>query len=360
MKHKSIIAFFALGLTLVLAGCSSSSGASGGSSITTPKTISFVQQAKGPGTHVWVQAWSDTGDVEKDSIVNYVYLLKNHKMIKYRIFDRSVTLGKISSMTDDQTIKLARDQDKKYNTSGAVSVVEDYINKNKGHNLENDFDGAAENVVDGQIRVYTNADNTKIVAPSGQASFYSPYQLNPDDAYEPNPVIDKALIQDIKNTPYQEPKAQTISVKSRTDNSGNKIVSQNIRYKSIQLFDGKQAEYNLYKLALKNESDFLQLIKFSEATDYQSSESFLKENDDTGTLNYKLKGRELYRTLYKEHEKELVKNVFGYHSYNGGISLYKPFVNQRIYKTRYIGYHNNSGYLITKAQNDTQKVSFSK
>lgn len=353
MKHKSIIALLALSLTLVLAGCSSNGGVGG---ITAPKKISFVKQAtSNSGTHVWVDAQSIEGSVSKDDIITAIYVLSNGKMTKYNIFDNDITLRKLSKLNDGQTIKLAKEQDKKYATTGAITEIKSGL-KGKGQvGQESDFEDVWDIAV-GHFEFFAQDDEkvgqnyNKIVSPNGDYDVdvpilsLTPKPINEDHSYG------KAMIKHIKNTPYQAPKPQKIKVENATDNSGNKIISQQISYKGIEMFDKDPAEQNLYHYALKNQKDFLRSIKLREKfEDYDSS------SDEAIA-----EAESLYAKLFKGQQYNLTKNVYGYHPYNASLELRHSFVNQKIYKARYIGYPTYRGHLITKAQNKTQKVEFSK
>lgn len=107
-----------------------------GGSIAVPKHVSFVQQAKDSGTHVW---YMSTGQA-KDSNVYYIIILKNGKARTYCTYDDDTTLGKISKMSDSQVIRFARAQDKKYFD---VSAKEASIAMNNQHyGFNNDLEAA--------------------------------------------------------------------------------------------------------------------------------------------------------------------------------------------------------------------------
>lgn len=354
MKHKSIIALLILSLTLVLAGCSSNGGVGG---ITAPKKVSFVKQAtSNSGTHVWVDAHSIEGSVSKDDIITAIYVLSNGKMTKYNIFDNDVTLGKLSKLNDDQTIKLAKEQDKKYATTGAIAEIKSGLKGNGQVGQESDFDDDVWYIAVGYFKVYAQDDEkaeqnyNKITSPNGNYDIdvpilsLTPKPINEDHSYG------KAMIKHIKNTPYQAPKPQKIKVENVTDNSGNKIIGQQISYKGTEMFDKDPAEQNLYHYALKNQKDFLRSIKLSKKLG----------NYDPSQDEAIAEAESLYAKLFKGQQYNLTKNVYGYHSYNASLELRSSFVNQKIYKARYIGYPTYRGHLITKAQNKTQKVEFSK
>ncbi|RRK10313.1 hypothetical protein D1831_08320, partial [Lactiplantibacillus garii] len=257
-----------------------------GGSITVPKRISFVQQAKSSGTHIWVRTAAENGGFSKTTKVSEIFVLKNGKMQQYQIFDNNITLGKLSSMSDGDTIKLAQQQDKKYATTGAASEVRSYLNNKYAENnqigQEDDFDTDATSVANGLVQVtykeklityphaikitkiLNNVDtsNNDIVSSSIadlNASKQAQNERWNTDAFVDN-KFGEALITHIKTTKYQEPEQQSITVSNTTDNSGNKIVSQKIGFNSIDLFDSNIATENVYKYAKANEADFIKLL----------------------------------------------------------------------------------------------------
>jgi len=293
--------------------------------------------------------------MSKDGLITYIYVLNNGKMIKYNIFDNDVTLGRLSKLNDDQTIKLAKEQDKKYATTGAIEEIKSGLKGNGQVGQEDDYKDVWVVSV-GRFQVYAKHGNSpdrhfdKIKSPNenSDAGFritnLKPYGPTYDNSYG------KAMIKHIQKTPYQAPKAQEIEVKNTTGDSGNKIISQKIYYKGISMFDEEPAEENLYHYALKNKDDFLESINLSTRFNYINEQT--KETTDRANA--------LYDKLFKGQQFNLTKNVYGYHPYDASMVLYKEFVTQQIYKSRYIGYPQMYGYLVTKAQNKNQKIEFSK
>lgn len=405
MKHKSLIAFFALGLTLVLAGCSSSNGAS---SITAPKNVSFAKQSHDGGNHVWIETGSRNGVIDKEDLVRTIYVMKDNHTKAYQVFDNNITLGKLSSMNDRDTIKLAQEQDKKYVSTGAIQEIKNYLNDKDQVGQEDDFNDGAKNVVDGSfILSFTSPETISgedgdymeykqiyNIFPTIKATSNSVDSLDEEDNYNPTIVnettfkileesvktdyihdkkLGNALINHIKNAKYQEPSNQTLKIKNTTDNSGNKITYQSFEYTAIALFKNSdhKAHDTLYKISSKNKNDVLKLIKLS--TGYYSHQS-LKELKNTANTDPKFaqqlpevmhrrsERNNLFNKVYGDKYSELTNNIYGYYPWKKKMILYSP-TSQKIYKSKYIGYKLYSaqgGCILTKAQNDKQKAVLSK
>lgn len=128
MKRHTLLGI-GLSVLLILAGCGSKQSATNATATTTKstaKTVSFVKQAHAQGTYVWFEV----NGVAKDAVVSGIKVLHNGKMQAYQIFDNNVTLGKLSKMSDAAVIKLAKQQDKKYATTGAQSEVQNWLKGN--------------------------------------------------------------------------------------------------------------------------------------------------------------------------------------------------------------------------------------
>lgn len=403
MKHKSLIAFFALGLTLVLAGCSSSSGTS---SITAPKKISFEEQSKGSGTHVWVESTAESMGISKDDKVNHIFVMNDGKTRVYQIFDNNVTLGKLSSMNDADTIKLAKAQDKKYATTGAIQEIKNYQQHKPSVGQEKDFEQGIQAASRGDISLfytYKNGsdgnDTSSVDQQKNISNIYALYDQADDAANNSrganelgedgttlnslgaaNHNIDKskygkALINHIKDSTYHEPKAQNITIKNKTDNSGNKVISQNVKFYSRGTFDRNAASRNAYIIAMKNKKDALKLFQFASGNYYggnldkmDTEETLGIENDsDENVAKYKAamekvnaEGSKIYEKLYGNKYSELTKDIYGPYYFKENEVFSSP-TSQKIYKARYIGYERvNGDFLLTKAQNNKQKAVLSK
>lgn len=398
-KQYQWVGAVALAAIVLLAGCGAKSTSDTNATLSknTNKKVSFVKEAKGQGTYVWLQV--DDVAVNKDSVVNTIDTLTNGKLRSYQIFDNNITLGKVSKMSDAATIKLAKAQDKKYATTGAESEVHSWLKSEAQGNddyaqvgQEQDFDDHAQDAAAGLSPVYFTDTDKKVslyglVNPVSQVDkFYPKYlQDNPhtDDISLSDLAIDdvkggsnnsdlnygKAILASIKKTPYQAPKAQTIKVENITDASGNKLVEQNVTFKHIDLFaDSGVVSKNFYELTKTNPDKFKELVELKGVEeDWNIAKADAEEDDDSEAnpaqyltaVNAK---KTLYNALIKPNYSTLVKGVYGYHQWDGTINLSKT-ISQQIYKERYIGYQGGSGVvtnLITKAQTKDQKAVFAK
>lgn len=380
MKKYSLLGI-GLSVLLILAGCGSKQSASNATTTTkaTTKTVSFVKQAHAQGTYVWFEV----NGVAKDAEVSSVKVLQDGKMTSYQIFDNSVTLGKLSKMSDASVIKLAKQQDKKYATTGAKSEVQAYINgENRQVGQESDFDDDAKEAASGKAEVYysyksVGTTDSEPEFPSSYTltalSIYknddtddenrskvSLYEFAPESTTTDTNEIDlnygKALLKNISASKYQTPVARSIKVNNTTDASGNKITNQRITYQSIDFFDGSALAGNAYKLASQNKTEFLNMI----STTINLSNA---QGDVNSSLIKKLNSELVpqYEKLIKPNYTKLMKNVYGYHYWNRDITL-SSTISQQIYKRRYIGYFlsDHSTYLVTKAQTDSQKAVLAK
>lgn len=93
-----------------------------------PKTISLSQQVKQPGSHVWYDV---KGTASKDAVIKTIFVVGSGKLTAYQIQDNDVTLGRISKLSKRQTIKLAKEQDKKYFDISATEVQNWLDDKNQ-------------------------------------------------------------------------------------------------------------------------------------------------------------------------------------------------------------------------------------
>lgn len=402
-KKTWVIIGVIVAIILVFTGMRAHKNGSSGISISTPKKISFVQQSKGSETHVWVQTWSESGEITKDDIVSCIFVMKNGKTQAFQIFDGNISLGKISSMSDADTIKLAKEQDKKYSTTGAIQEIKNYQKDKPSVGQEADFDKGAQAVADGDISIYylkesknysddpierLNHGMDKIV------NIYPSYEKAEDKAdyskgFKASNVtlnrlamsptkndgeedtdnrFGKSIIKHIENSTYSEPKPQNISVKNYTDNSGNKIVNQKIKYTAIDLFDSTIAIDNTYKIARENKADIFKLLGYVNNRDYGGKISNIY-SDDARFAKYKSdikqmdsEGYAIYQKLFGNSHSEITKGVYGNHEWDKDMTIGDP-TSQKIYKSRYIGYtitSDGGGHILTKAQNDKQKAVLAK
>lgn len=408
-KRKSwIIIAVVVVILLVFFGTRAHKNGGSGISITTPKKVSFVQQSKGSGTHVWLQTWSESGEITKDDIVSTIFVMKNGKTQAFQIFDNNITLGKLSSMNDADTIKLAENQDKKYLTTGAIQEIKNYQNGKSSIGQESDFSKGPQAVADGDIPIsyLTSSNNSEETIKSRQrkiVNIYSSYDEAEDkensfnnttaDAATLNQLamtptkndgqegIDKefgrSIIKHIENSKYHEPKSQNIAVKNYTDNSGNKIINQKIKYTAIDLYDGSIANKNVYKIAKENRADIFKLLSYRTNSDYGGKIDDIDSevvygignSDDADFAKYKSdvkqedsEGYQIYQRIFGNSHAEITKGVYGNHEWTKDIQIGDP-TSQKIYKSRYIGYRITSdggGHILTKAQNDKQKAVLAK
>lgn len=400
MKHKVLLGLLALGLTFTMAGCSSNSSSSGRNSISAPKKVSFVQQSKGKGTHVWFDTLSDSDGISKDDLIKAIFVMNNGKTKIYQIFDTNITLGKLSSMNDKDAIKLAKAQDKKYATTGTIEQIKDFLNYKNFVGQANDFNSDTRQVVKGIFSLDFTSPELVSDDPGDYMEYKQIYDIYPngddalaaanniDNAIEngisfrdleqpvPSDNIDKrlgnALIDHIKKTKYQEPSSQSLKIKNITDNSGNKIIYQGFTYNYIALYrNTDNAQKELYKISLANKSDVLKLIKLSTSYYARKDSKELKEmaNADPKVaqelpeiMKKRTERNDLFNKIYGDKYSQLTKNIYGYHPWKDTNYLSTP-TSQKIYKSKYIGYklYDRGGEcILTKAQNNTQKAVLSK
>lgn len=151
------------------------------------------------------------------------------------------------------------------------------------------------------------------------------------------------FLDNMKNVKYLPPKWQKVSLKSKTDPSGNEIVGQKLYYKNVDEF---------------NDADVMDnnVINNLSATKKQQIANLLA--GDNSSVKEKLSQ---YNSVFDDsYYKQVTKNVFKPHlidmdDYLAGI------VHQQIYDSKYIGYLvDGDNYLVTKAQNNKQHVVFAK
>ncbi len=381
-RRWTLLATLVLFMSLVLlGGCGKSE-----SSAAVSKKISIVKQAKASGVYVW-----ETADgYSKDSIVDKIIVFRNGVGSTYRMNDNNITLGKLSSMNDNQIIDLAKNQDKKsleyvpkniknalngkdgigqYDWSSIVTKTIPYIAYvYKGDSTETPTDAELSTMKFlnnkgfkkyDSIEQRNESENSEVrysVSDREMSAFY----YNRDTQNKQFVEYWNAIKKHAENTKYKEPTKFKLKKTSNTDETGNHITDQKITIdvnKNIDsdFLDSQNAKF--YKM-VKNDPILnkklmdrnKQLIKLSFAgTDYESDlrrEEAKKEN--VGKL------------FSDKFVKDLTDGVI-VHDY----SEYEYHIVQTtafdIYKARYIGYERSNGeYLVTKAQNKTQKAVFSK
>jgi uncharacterized protein YceK len=384
MKRYTLLGI-GLSVLLILAGCGSKQSATNATATTTKstaKTVSFVKQAHAQGTYVWFEV----NGVAKDAVVSGIKVLHNGKMQAYQIFDNNVTLGKLSKMSDAAVIKLAKQQDKKYATTGAQSEVQNWLKGNDSQiGQEADFDDDVKEAASGRAEVCYSFKS--VGTADSDSEFPSSYTItalniykNPDTSSEDRSTVHlyefapegtadteggpdgndmnygKALLKNISAAKYKSPVARSIKVKNATDASGNKITKQQVTYQSIDYFDGSVLEDNAYKLASQNKTEFLNMVSTS------ANLSNAQNDADTSLIKkWSPKLVPQYEKLIKPNYDKLMKNVYGYHYWNRDITL-SSTISQQIYKHRYIRYYlsDHSTYLVTKAQTSSQKAVLAK
>ncbi|MGX7131542.1 hypothetical protein [Enterococcus songbeiensis] len=389
-KYKWLVVGTMAAAVLLLGGCSGSNGASGKTTKTTAKTVSFVEEAKGKGTYVWVQAAANENDgfqISKDDTVNEIYVLDNGKIVCYQIQDPDVTLGSVSKLSDKETIALAKKQDKKYFDISSKEV-QNFIDGDDSTNRvgqQNDLwgDENIKNLLYGWGTLhylgdkgsekrngvdYVTFSNVKIITPEADekmqhlsdddADENAPFGMLSEFSYlmkpisEDNAVITKymgeGLLANMKEVKYHAPKKQKLTdYKETTDNTGNTIESQSISYQAIDYFEPTPFEENVYQ-AFKDDSvmtEYAELVA-------------------NGGLDYKPEeAKKLADQIFTEKTaKTLTKGVFDYYTWSKTLTL-GASADQTIYDSRYIGYAINSdpgavpeNYLLTKAQVDGQEA----
>lgn len=354
VKWKIVIVMLVMVVPIIaLSGCSI-----GG--IGAPKNISFVKQSNESGRHIWLET-GDENNISKNNLVWTILVLNNKKLQAYQIFDDNITLGQVSKMNDREIISLAKKQDKKYATTGAIKEVrhfnpdreDDYIG------LENDLKVNEPQILVGKIDMYYRVKRSDV---ENHIIKFFPSKYNADEAesldytygstvlnafsnkytYGGDPHIKKAVLWDIKKTPYQMPQNKSLSVQDITDDSGNEIIAQKVTYASYDMFNSDKVIADLSSFATANKATFQKLVDYSKADDSEERQN------------------KAYDKLLKGHYDEIMKGYYGYNNWNRDIELSNP-VSQQIYKKRYIGYVTNHGsHLLTVAQNKSQEAVLSK
>lgn len=358
--------------------------------------VSFESQLKDGGKHIWLQVDNIKGQgsgIAKNSIVRTVFSIENNKLRAYQIFDKNITLGELSKMSDSEVLNLAKKQDEKYATTGAIEEIKHIQADKKGHvGLENDF---KINEILGFIKIYYK---TKRVGESDEVVSFSKDEIKRTNV-EPNFNTDlthlvslkprtidskahksnldttsfgNAVIKEIQNTKYQSPELQKIKINSITDASGNKVTQQDFSYTAIDMFNEDKAKDNLYNYMKKNEKDFLRLLTVAISSEYSYKDinwednGFIDSPDNTEERREKYaqslkkaqaEGEKLYNKLIKGKFSIFAKGTYGYNEWQNKVTLIDP-MSQEIYKEKYIGYlmYNSGSYLVTRAQNSEQKA----
>ncbi len=362
--------------------------------------VSFESQLKDGGKHIWLQVNNINGQgsgIAKNSIVRTVFSIENNKLRAYQIFDKNITLGELSKMSDSEVLNLAKKQDEKYATTGAIEEIKHRQSGKDGYvGLENDFNSDVilgyvpiyyvdKNVQEDNdiikeevVKILKNEDKNHVYDSSGSISLT---ELKPETYnYKINKVtfdetpFGNAVIKEIQNTKYQSPKLQKIQINSITDNSGNKVTQQDFSYTAINMFNADQAQVNLYNYIKKHEQDFLRLLTLAKSLGYSKKDieqlyaeldANSKDEEDIekdkkyvqSVKQAQAEGEKLYNKLIKGKFSIFAKGTYGYNEWQKKVTLVAP-MSQEIYKEKYIGYemYNSGSFLVTRAQNSEQKA----
>lgn len=366
--------------------------------------VSFESQLKDGGKHIWLQVDNINGQgsgIAKNSIVRTVFSIENNKLRAYQIFDKNITLGELSKMSDSEVLNLAKKQDEKYATTGAIEEIKHIQADKKGYagsdkkgyvGLEEDFEN---DEILGDIRIYYKTkrvgERDEVVSfskdeikrtnvePNFNTGSTNLHMLKPrtydSKIYKSNydtTSFGNAVIKEIQNTKYQSPELQKIKINSITDASGNKVTQQAFSYTAIDMFNGDKAKDNLYNYMKKNEKDFLKLLTLAISSEYSYKDinwednGFIDSPDNTEERREKYtqsvkkaqaEGEKLYNKLIKGKFSIFAKGTYGYNEWQKKVTLIDP-MSQEIYKEKYIGYlmYNSGSYLVTRAQNSEQKA----
>lgn len=365
--------------------------------------VSFESQLKDGGKHIWLQVNNINGQgsgIAKNSIVRTVFSIENNKLRAYQIFDKNITLGELSKMSDSEVLNLAKKQDEKYATTGAIEEIKHRQSGKDGYvGLENDFN---DDVILGNVPIYYETKRIENREPVSLEQEYEAVRIS-KDKIENNRDNDfgahrkyltnlkpkiydsktykytndttsfgNAVIKEIQNTKYQSPKLQEIKINSITDDSGNKVTQQDFSYTAIDMFNGDKAKVNLYNYMKKNEKEFLRLLTLSISSEYSYKDinwwdnGFIDSSDNTEERREKYtqsvkqaqaEGEKLYNKLIKGKFSIFAKGTYGYNEWQKKVTLVAP-MSQEIYKEKYIGYemYNSGSFLVTRAQNSEQKA----
>lgn len=348
----------------------------------TPKELSFAQQLEGKqhGTHVWLYSEGQA----KDSYVDDIYVVKNGKMIQYQLFDDDMTLGKLSKMNDKQLISLGKKQDRKYfdeSINEVKSLRDNGSNSKYQLGLQNDLFGSkalkvqlafgpkfyywGTNMMPGKegpiqnIKFYphsirvegdymTAGINEDQIASGSLAKHIENEKSNEDQVTEENNRMkDKvrtmrlnSLIKNMENVKYLAPKYQTCPISSKTDDTGNDVVSQKINYKSIDEFDEDAYAKDAYKAVNK-----------AALASFISNRS--KASEDHKAFNADKYTKQI---LTPEYFDQATKNIFHPNLIDNYMELQEA-TSFKIYDHKMIGYYVDDGNcLTTVAQNNKQKA----
>lgn len=167
------------------------------------------------------------------------------------------------------------------------------------------------------------------------------------------------VVDHIKKTNYQAPEAMKVKSTSRTDDSGNNIISQKATIQYTSGVDGSVVAENFLDMAQNDPTMVKHLYQLAKA-------NYEAENADGATGSQIDDANETFRAgvdkmFTKKFCDDLMKNVFSNDQEEYTMNLNEP-VGFDIYDAHFIGYYRgaHNGYLVTKAQNDKQDAIFAK
>lgn len=339
--------------------------------ITAPKEVAF---GKTSGERIWYGTENGKG---KDALIDYVYVTKGKKMIQYQIFDDDITLGKVSKMSNSEVIKLAKKQDRKYfdksidevkalrDGKGQIGLQDDMMGDNdlKGDLKQGPYfyflmsdDGTSQdqwkNVRWITKNQYDN-NSSRDMMRNKYTESQIPSKLIQSESQEGYNQVDdlvdsmrtrrlNALINNMKSVKYLAPKWQEIKIKNNTDDTGNKIISQKINYKTIDEFnDSGTIDENAQKLSDDKKQQIVDIVAGSQ----RNTEGQIKACEKAFDSSY---------------YHQITKGIFHPHTFDDDMTLNNT-TSQTIYDSKFIGYqYGDDNYLLTKAQNNNQKAVFGK
>lgn len=347
-------------------------------SLTTPKTQSFPEQlTKSQGEHIWF--YTDNGKA-KDSIIDYIDVTKNGKLTEYQIFDDNITLGKLSKMSNRQIIALAKKQDRKY-FDDAPDEIKNAQKEVTYNGLMNDLAGKENKDFRTEIKYGVTNQKNFSTESAVIKDFLEVARLekNDDTVYPTDDVINElrqrridAAIKNAKNAKYLAPKPQRVSIKTTTDDTGNKPVVQTIKYKTIDMFNEDSYDKTYLEAAQSDEkvkafynkyNDFLRQLnkQVDDDTWSEKTKNYQLEVEKKFVPSFNAAKSEVLNTFTPAYFEKATKGLVKPYTFETSVELTNP-VSQQIYNKRFIGYQIGEGnsYLLTMAQNKDQKAVLNK
>lgn len=318
------------------------------------------------GVHIWMD--TDSGDGKgKDAVIDDIYVIKHGKLIQYQIFDDDFTLGKASKMNNRQLIDYGKKQDRKY-FSKSIDEVRAFRDDKKQIGLQNDLFGYKElkDSLDVGATFDMEASDegySKKIVPSNNGDNENVFHQTENDLIDkahdcegadPDSFIPfrkqrlNALIDNMRSVKYLSPKWQKVSIKYKTDETGNNVIEEKLKYNSIDEFsDADKLDENVMtKLSNVQRQRIINLYnKCKDANDMDDRSSFANKGHDV---------------FDSEYYHNITKGIFKPNTFKDEMVLHGT-TSQRIYNSRFIGYSlGNDAYLLTKAQSNTQRCVLQK